>query len=217
MLNTQSPAPKPFPVYDPVKCGELAGYSKATVYGFTYDASSLLIALSVQAPSITVEQIHYTLQGQDKSVTLDSTGSHARYVGSKKSHYKVFKTPIPDTSEVSLIMLNQTMFRPVEDRFYTHVWYHSEEQFMEELFLRVRMLVYVPVKREWKEYLYRAGQRTFVRQFPMCDRLTYMGPAEKGIQRNWMSAGFSIAYIYADREAWEKVISDGLRTRQIEI
>ena len=202
--------------YAPIKCGAISGQSKATLYGCAYDWDMMLVALSVQAPATTAEQIHYLLQGQENQITINETGAHFRYLSPRKSKFKVIKTPIHDTSEVSLIMLNMSLFKPPKESAFTHVWYHDEDQFKLEVFHRVSQIVYIPVKREWAGYLTMYGAATEVYGKPMAGRLRHLGP-ENPDEKNWQSAGFDIGYIRNYREPWESLISQGLKKGLIEI
>lgn len=201
--------------YKPVRVGSWYDQARATVYGFAFDHENTLIALSVQANNITTEQIHYKIQGQNYSFSLQSaTGlGYSRHARTHDCHFEVVKNPIPDTSDVSMILLNESLFKINKDLAYTHVWYRNSEDFKNELWQRVKEIVYCPVLPEWASYLMTKGMTTEVRRVPLCGRLTNITESSS----SWLSAGFDIAYIANNREAWQKVISDGLNQGKITV
>lgn len=195
--------------YIPDRCGAIFQEARTSVYGVALDYSQALIALAVLAPATTIEKIHFTLQSQEAALSimrLDSNDRYNRTVRSVKYHFRTRKTAIPDTSDVSLILLNDSLFAPIKDMVWTHVWYHSEEQFKLEVFQRVRQIVYDPVKVEWAGYLAMYGASTEYDRKPLCGRLQQ----RDGQHQDWMSAGFSVGYILNSREQWEAMIEKGL-------
>lgn len=212
--------------YAPKMLGHVYGMSRVSVFGMAYDHEQTLIALSVQGPQTSIEQVHYKVQGQEDRfyVTLESTEDGDRYDSSRsayprKSHYRIIKTAIPDTSDVSMIMLNDTLFAPVRGTSWTHVFMHDAEAFKREVFLRVKNICYFPVLEAWKDYLTMYGMSAEFMGQPLCGKL--IGHGEKkdtyGYNAPWMSAGFSIGYIRNEREPWEKLISEGLSKGLISI
>lgn len=203
------------PVFTPERCGSLYGHSRSSVFGFCYDHSGTLVALSVQASNTSIEQIHYKLQGQEDTIMLQPSdrNDHTRSGYSRKDHFTIIKTPIPDTNEISMLMINHSMKRPIKDALWTHVWYRGDEAFKVELFHRVRQIVYLPVLEKWSSFLYRKGMVTVpgFRRAPLCGIFT------KRPKDHWLSAGFSIGYVMNSREEWEKLITDGLKNKEIEI
>lgn len=204
-------------VFKPERIGNLYGHSKSSVFGFCSDHAGILVALSVQASNTTIEQLHMKLQRQEDSISLQTDyqveGFSTRSGYSRKDHFTVVKTAIPDTNEISMIMINDSMFKPIKDASFTHVWYRNDEDFKRELFYRVREIVYIPVLEKWSSYLYMKGMTTApgYRRNPMCGVFT------KRPAKSWLTAGFSIGYVMNSREEWETLITAGLKTGAIEI
>lgn len=201
--------------YTPVRIGSWHDQAKMSVYGMAYDHTNSLIALSVMGAQIGVEQIHYKSQGQEYSFSLNPASGYGwmRHARTHKAHYEILKVPIPDSSDVSMIMLNDSLFKISKDMDFTHVWYYNAEAFKEELWQRVAQIVYIPVLPEWGSYLVTHGMAKEINRRAMCGRL--VNAADD--RYNWMCAGFDIGFILNDREAWTKLISDGLNKKLIRL
>lgn len=202
--------------YEPVNIGKIHMKLSTVVYGLAYDHNRMLIALSIQGPNTQIEQVHYELQGADRSLSVivnRSTDEFDRAVYSKSSHFKVFKSPIPDTNEVSMIMLNDQIFEMREEQTTTFLKAPSLEVFKNELYHRVKSIVYCTVEPEWTDYLYTAGlsKRDPTSRQMMCGVL----PNRKETH-SWMSAGFNIGYCVCDREMWTDLISSGIKNGLIQ-
>lgn len=205
-----------FTCYIPDRCGSVSQHSRTVCYGLALDHAQTLVALSVHGPATQTEQLHYKLQGQDESISVLMSLSgegYSRHAFSKKSHFRIFKAAIPDTSDVSLIMLNESLFQPIREMDWTHVFYNSADAFKLEVFFRVRQISYVAVKKEWAGYLAMYGSSTDKFGHPLCGRLNKRSPTMK----SWLSAGFDIGYIRNDRQAWETLIASGLEKNLISI
>lgn len=197
--------------YAPRLCGTVHQAGKINVYGLAYDPSNDLVALSLHGPATLIESLHFSIQGQTYNFTLspldsDYTGFHRR-CKSVNYHYKVLKKAIPDTNDLSMIMMNESLFSVIPDRDFCHVHYRNEEDFKREVFLRVQEIVYVAVKKEWSTYLLTAGRGVETRsRRALCGRLSNVKESS-----SWMCAGFDIGYISTSRQAWEQLISEGLK------
>lgn len=199
--------------YTPMAVGYVADKRKVHVMGVAYDYDGILLCLSVIGPNTLTEAIHYDLQGQEHTIQITPAGSgYNRFVHSRKNHFTVIKRPIPDTSDHNLILINDTIKEPDKDFKWTFVPYLDEEDFKTRLYYRVKQIVSIPLKFEWREWLYFKGTTDFSDTARgLCQKAK---TAVEG-DRNWTAAGFSVGLIYNSQELWEKTVSEGLRRRQI--
>lgn len=205
--------------HEPMFIGHISGRSSVKVLGAAYDQTTQLIALSVYGPSTAVEALHYDVQNEDKLLTIETEWGfgYTRRVKAGKKHYRVLKAPIPDSTDVHMIMLSDMLFQIDQSHTFTFDWFEDEESFKYRMFHRIRDMVYVSVLPQWMNYLYLQGSlRKYDGSSRMCGRLP--NKVTKGDSKEttyWMACGFDFGYIANNREAWEKIISDGLANKAI--
>lgn len=203
----------------PMYIGYVNGRSSVKVLGAAYDQTTQLIALSVYGPSTAVEALHYDMQNSDKLVTIETEWGfgYSRRMKAGKRHFRIIKAPIPDSTDVHMIMVSDLMSQIDPAHQFTFDWFEDDESFKQRMFHRIRSMVYVSVLPQWTDYLYLQGSlRKFDGSSRMCGRLpNKVRKGEHAETNYWMACGFDIGYIANSREAWEKIISDGLANRAI--
>lgn len=205
-----------FNFYRPFLVGNIAQRDRASVLGWAHDYDGLLVALSVQGSNTLIEQMHADYQRNSTYVQLyvrSGLRGPNRYAQTHGVHYQIFKAPIPDSSDISMIMLSDTFMGPVEEMNFTHVPYLGVEDFIRRVYYRVKSIVHLPIKPEWASHLYRVGGETMLGMSPLCGVLKQRDEES----RDWTASGFEVGYIRNKRESWESLICNGLASGNITI
>ena len=199
----------------PVFVGKVSFAGSAACFGWAHGIEQELVAVSVMGGTTTIEAIWAgVMSGNSIAVQRsdESTEKYwsARYGYTSGSSYKAYKSAVPNSSYISMIMLNQSLlhFNPSSHYLYLPDIDDLEERF----FRRLKKICYLPVMRPWVKYLIHRGKAldTGNARDRICGSLDSSSDY-------WVSKGFKIFWMKNDRNRWEKIITDGLKSKNISI
>lgn len=226
MTNAIEIRPKLEDFYNPPvdKCiGFISTSGRCTAFGWCQDSNSTLVALAVVGSSTSINALWaHVVAGKsitcmfgtdpDTTSSWDSTYAHTSGRGYKAKRKIIVTDDGVPTQFYSMIISESTLFGlpkmavgegdALGRAFMPHV-----PGFEQNLRLRVRQLVTIDVLPQWADYIFNEGEKR-----KLCGKLLHSDKPQYRIAKS-----FNVVYHSASQEAWEKLITDGLKSGQIRI
>lgn len=191
--------------YHPTLCGSISVSGRVSVFGWSVDKDSILVALAVQGSSTGVRAVWSAVVNGKQTLYMqkdDRTYGQSK-MAYARGEYESYMQPVPDSNYLSMIVVSKSAFanHPSESRYLYIPDCADEMDLNNRLYHRIKEISTDPILPQWSDYLRKEGQRAM-----LCDPLS-----------EFSSMGFKFWWMLNDRERWETVVSEGLSKGRIKI
>lgn len=217
-------------MFTPQYIGTINQRARLSCMGIAFGADGHLIFINAQGASTLIEQLDAEIRGRGTYISIDPDYDRTKmrrmsgYANkSENSTYVVRKQAIPNSTDLSMIAIHQSVNERVVDieRPYSYLVYDTLEDLKVRLWHRVHRLINIPISRTdtVMEFLLKRAQLmpSGAQAGVTMVKLARTMEQAKGdpITRHWEAWGINAATVSNNRANWEAMISKAVRDKDI--